>query len=46
MRKVVGDSPEVRAIVDSGRLFRPRKEKDLYSLSQIDFRTCIIPTNS
>ena len=37
MRKVVGDSPEVRAIVDSGRLFRPRKEKDIYSLSQIDF---------
>lgn len=37
MRKVVGDSPAVRAIVDSGRLFRPRKVNDIYSLSEIDF---------
>jgi hypothetical protein len=37
MRKVVGDSPAVRAIADSGRLFRPRKVKDIYSLSEIDF---------
>lgn len=37
MRKVVGDSSEVRGIADSGRLFRPLKAKDLYSLSKIDF---------
>ncbi len=32
MRKVVGDSYYIRKIVDSGRLFRPKKLTDLYQL--------------
>lgn len=32
MRKVVGDSPYIKEIVDSGRLFRPKKLNDLYHL--------------
>jgi len=37
MRKVVGDSGAVRGIADSGRLFRPVRVKDIYSLSEMDF---------
>ena len=32
MRKVVGDSRLITEIIDSGRLFRPKKLKDLYHL--------------